>query len=50
MPGMNFSPLTKVELDNAIDVILILYEWDIEVKKKEYHIGPLSAEDFGPAL
>jgi hypothetical protein len=69
MPEMNFSPLTKVELDNAIDVILMLYEWDIEAKKKEYHInslitilkiwissrtqlnlGPLSAEDFGPAL
>lgn len=34
MSEMNFSPLTKVELDNAIDVILMLYEWDIEAKKK----------------
>lgn len=41
MPEMNFSPLTKVELDNAIDVILMLYEWDIEAKKKEYHINSL---------
>lgn len=38
---MNFSPLLKGELDNAIDVILMLYEWDIEAKKKEYHINSL---------
>ena len=33
MPEMNFSLLTKVELDDLIDVILMFYEWDIEVKK-----------------
>ena len=41
MPDMNFSPLTKAELDNSIDVILILYGWDIEIKKKGYHINSL---------
>ena len=32
MLKMNFSPLMKVELDNAIDVILMLYKWDLNKK------------------
>lgn len=39
MSEMNFSPLTQVELDNAVDVILMLYEWDKEAKEKEFFIN-----------
>lgn len=41
MPEMKLSPLTKVELDNAIDVILMLYEWDLKIEESERHINSL---------
>jgi hypothetical protein len=34
MSEINFSQLTKVELDNVIDVILMLYEWDKDAQDK----------------
>lgn len=45
MSEMNFSSLTKVELDNASDVILMLYKWDREAKEKEFFINSPVTKD-----